>query len=530
MRTANSRAKILCIRPRLNPAMAPVLNTVVDEWVHALALHCEVEMIEQDFDLAEVCARAKPDLLLFDSIHWGRSHPLTIANADACPDLPRALLLNSDPHDPMRPLTFAMLARYGIDTVFCLGIEPLQQMPELRRFDCFVLPKFIDPDIFHDYGEARSIPLAVMSAHLFPAFYPWRAQVTAEIQHVMPALLYTHPGYDAGRKDPFEIRDESYARMLSHSRFAVADTTRLDYAVRKHLEIPAAGSLLVAPPSAALADYGFADMENCILGEAGPDLYARILDVAADPERYERIRASGHALVHARYTRQAWTYIPEWLACRQGLRPGEKVQQEGVFGAFRRVPDGAAAAPIAHFAVHDNPMGDVLRRAREALLRGGDLQAAAAELKAVMGWIGHIAEPWFLMGVIALAIGNPDNAAAWLARRSAAQGAQDPELGLLDPCEIAWLMLVAGLTGQQDLLQQMCDCAAATSHVSIRRMQWLIGGTQSGADPAAAGLDGPQPGDHLSIHWLGDEDFQSWLGLVQRVLAANGHAAAAEAA
>ncbi len=528
--TTAARARILCVRPRLNPAMAPVLNTVVDEWVHALALHCEVEMIERDFDLAEVCARTKPDLLLFDSIHWGRSHPLAIANADACPDLPRALLLNSDPHDPMRPLTFAMLARYGIDTIFCLGIEPLQQMPELRRFDCFVLPKFIDSAIFRDYGEARSIPVAVMSAHLFPTFYPWRAQVTAEIQQIMPALLYTHPGYEAGRKDPFEIRDESYARMLSRSRFAVADTTRLDYAVRKHLEIPAAGSVLVAPPSAALADYGFVDMENCILGEAGPNLYGRILDVASDIDRYEQIRANGHALVHARYTRQAWTYILEWLACRRRLRSGEKVQQDGVFGAFGVVADSAAATPIANFAVRDNPMGDVLRAVRRALLDGGDLSAAATDLKTVMGWIGHIAEPWFLMGVIALAVGDPGNAAAWLARRSAAQGAEDAALGLLDPCEIAWLLLAAGLTGQRELLQQMCDHAAATPHVSIRRMQWLIDGARPVPDLAAVGLDAPRPGDRLSIHWLGDEDFHSWLGLVQRVLAANGQGVAAQAA
>lgn len=37
--------KILCVRARPNPESAPVLNAVVDEWMHALALHCDVEMI-----------------------------------------------------------------------------------------------------------------------------------------------------------------------------------------------------------------------------------------------------------------------------------------------------------------------------------------------------------------------------------------------------------------------------------------------------------------------------------------------------
>lgn len=521
-----ARVKILCVRPRPNPDCAAVLNAVVDEWVHALALHCDVEMIEQDFDLTEVRARLKPDFLLFDSIHWGRKYRLDIANIGAHPDLPRALLLNSDPHDPMRPLTMDMIAAYGIDTVFCIGTEDLQQMHELRRFNCFVLPKFVDPAVFRDYGEAKILPVTITSAHLFPTFYPWRAQVTAEIQQVMPTLLYTHPGYSTASADPFAIRDEAYARMLSRSRFCVADTTVLDYAVRKHLEIPAAGSVLVSPPSDALTDYGLVDMENCILGPAGPDLYARILAVAGDPDRYEGIRSAGHALVHSRYTRQAWTHILDWFTCRRGLKPGETVQQDGVFGGFRAVPTGDHMPPIADYTVQDNPMAAKLRAAREALLDDGDLQSAANGLGEAMQWIGHVAEPWFMMGVRALALGDRGHAGEWLSQRSALQGQADPKLGLLDPCEIAWLMLFAYLTADDDLFEQMAEAAAGTAHVGIRRVQWLVDGAQPVADLAAAGLAGPMPGDRLSIHWLGDEDFDAWFRLIQKVLAANIKAAA----
>lgn len=530
MTSIASRVKILCVRARPNSDSAPVLNTVVDEWVHTLALHCDVEMIEQDFDLVEVYERLKPDFLLFDSIHWGRRHRLDIANIDACPELPRAALLNCDPHDPMRPLMMDMLRSYGIGTIFCTGIEDLQQMNELRRFNCFVLPKFIDSDIFHDYDEAKSIPVTIMSAHLFPTFYPWRAQVTEEIQQILPTLLYTHPGYANGANNPFEIRDESYARMLSRSKFCVADTTRLDYVVRKHLEIPAAGSVLVSPPSEALTDYGFVDMENCILGPAGPDLYARIMAVAGDPKLYERIRSNGHALVHARYTRQAWTHILDWFACRRGLKPGERVQQDGVFGAFRAVPDDVDVPSIANIAIHDNPMGVRLRAARDALLNDGNLAAAVEGLRDAMTWTGHTAEPWFMMGVIGFAIGDLDNAAGWLSRRSAVQGKEDPTLGLLDPCEIAWLLLFAYITADEDLFRQMSECAAATSHLSIRRVQWLIDGARPVADLATAGLDTPRSDDCLSIHWLGDEDFDSWFGLIHKVLAVRDKSLTAQAA
>jgi hypothetical protein len=530
MTAAASRVKILCVRPRPNPDCAPFLHNLVDEWMHALALHCDVEMIEQDFDLIEVYERVKPDFLLFDSVHWGRRHRLHITNIEAYPELPRALLLNCDPHDPMRPLMMDFLSAYGIDTIFCPGIEPLQQMNELRRFNCFVVPKFIDPEAFRDYGEDRSLPVTITSAHLYPAFYPWRAKVTAEIQQLMPTMLYTHPGYANGGVNPFEIRGESYARMLSRSKFCIADTTALDYVVRKHLEIPAAGSVLVAPPSDALKDYGFVDLENCILGEAGPELYAKIWAVACNPQLYERIRANGHALVHSRYTRQAWTHILDWFACRRSLKPGQKVQQKRVFGTFRAVRDGADVPSIANFVVRDNPMGVKLRAAREALLYGGDLGAAATGLQEAMQWIGHIAEPWFMLGLIAFAAGDLENASQLIAKRSIAQRSAGTSLGLLDPCEIAWLMLIAHLQGDAALFAEMSRCAAATSHVSIRRVQWLIDGAKPVADLAAAGLDKPRPDDCLSIHWLGDEDMDSWCAMVLRAHAARNGTVTAEAA
>jgi hypothetical protein len=72
----------------------------------------------------------------------------------------------------------------------------------------------------------------------------------------------------------------------------------------------------------------------------------------------------------------------------------------------------------------------------------------------------------------------------------------------------------------------MSDCAEATAHVAIRRVQWLIDGAQPVADLSATGLDGPRDGDRLSIHWLGDEDFESWFGLIRRILAANDTTAA----
>ena len=519
MSAGPARKKVLCVRGHANPDCAQELHGVVDEWLDALALHGDVEVIEGDFDMAVAMERVRPDFVLFDALHWGRSHPPRITSSEAFPHIPRALLLNSDPHDPMRPLTMDMVSAYGIETIFCTGSEDLEQMKELRRFNCFVLPKFVDATVFREYDEPRVIPFMIASAHLFPGFYPWRARVTEEIQHLVPTLLYTHPGYVRSEPAPFAIHGEAYARMLSRSWFCAADTTRLDYLVRKHLEIPACGAVPVSPPSRALADYGFVDGENCLLGEAGPALYERVLATARDPQHYEEIRSKGHALVHARYTRCNWKQIFDWYACHSALGPGEVVEQDGIFGAFRAVAASGQGLRIAGYTVRDNPMAQRLRAAREALLSGGDLAAAARGLTEAMGWVGHVGEPWFLMGAISLALGEREGAREWLVRRARLQGSRDAALGLLDPCEIGWLLLLAFLTADDDLLGRMLEAANGAPHVCIRRVLWLIEGARVLADIAEAGLEGPRVGDVLSIHWLGDEDFDAWFGLVQRLLA-----------
>ena len=523
MAETEPRRKVLCVRPRPNPNTAPMLANVVDEWVHTLALHCDVSVIEQDFDFAEVYEQLKPDFLIFDSVHWGRPHRLNIANAQAHPHVPRALYLNCDPHDPMRPLILQMLDNYGIDTVFCTGNEQIQHMPELLRIASFILPKFIDPTVFQDYKLDKIIPVTVFSGHLFPSFYPWRAQVTEEIQRLFPTLVYTHPGYDKNHQAPFEVRDEKYSQLISQSYFSIADTTRMDYVVRKHLEIPASGAILVAPESEPLKEYGFVDLENCVLG-SGRELYIKINAISRSPDLYSYICKQGHDLVHSRYTRQLWTHMLDWFECRIRLQPGEIVQQQGKFGSFENVRANPGTPWIADAVIFDSPMSAVLRSARDTILSGEDLASTKAALNDLTNWIGHVAEPWLLLGVIALLEGDLNQAALWLSRRGNAQGQSDPELGRLDPVEIAWLLMLAELLEDEGLRDLMLERALDAPHLSIRRMRWLWRDDEDEQDGETTGVDGFEPGDCLSIHWLGQEDLTTWIALAERVLAANGRA------
>lgn len=519
MTVDKTRRRVLCVLPQLNQLAAPVLTDVVDEWIYALAHHCEVHVVERDFDFKAVCEELNPDFVVFSAVHSGRSRRLQIANIDAYPEIPRALYFNCDPHDPMRPVTLKAITEYGIDTIFCFGLEHLQHMPELAQFTCFVIPKFIDSNVFRDYGLEKIIPVSIFSGHLFPSFYPWRAKLTQEIQRIFPTFIYTHPGYLKSQRQPFEVREEKYAKIISQSYFSAADTTRLDYVVRKNLEIPASGAILLAPESDRLKEYGFADMQNCIMG-TDRELYEKIQRVSLDPELYSRIRDAGYSLVHSKFTRKAWTYLLDWYECRRRTQQGEVVRQVAQFGTFEVVAENVSAERPWK-TVPDSPMSAVLRSASSSILNDGDLHQAADGLKEISTWIGHIAEPCFLLGIISLLTGDTGQAAIELSRRSNILGKVSPNVGQIDPVEIAWLLLLADLIEDADLKLVLLKQAEAVPHVCIRRMTWLIEARGLSESTTDASLEGRLPGDCLSINWVGNESFDEWLGLVARVFRAH---------
>lgn len=523
MDQASPRRRALCVRPQPNLAASPLLREISDEWIQALALHCEVSVIEQDFDFEEVCDRIKPDFVIYDAVHWVRPVAVRVTNATAYPEIPRAMFLNCDPHDPMRPYTFQVLDGYGVDTIFC-GIEHLQQMPELAQWNCFVIPLFIDGEIFRDYGLEKTIPVAIFGGHLAPTFYPWRARITDEIQRRLPTLIYPHPGYSTGQSNVFEARNTKYARLLSSSYFSVADTTRLDYVVRKHLEIPAAGAVLVAPDSEVVKALGFADMQNCLLGE-GPELYQRMAAVAADPLLYEKIRSSGRDLVQGRYTRAHWTHILDWYECRAARAAHEMTQQMGRFGRFRNVAADDCASSVAGLAFGPTPMSSILDSASHTLLVGNDLDSARRALFEVLQWTDHIAEPNFLLGVMAMLEGDLEVAIRLIARRAPTEsgefGTDHHAIGLLDPCELAMLLLISGIREDRALYEALIQQAALVPHVAVRRTMWLLSGAPQDIHFGEEGLMSAQPGDCLSIHWLGQEPYPLWLLLTARLLDAN---------
>ncbi len=511
------RRRALMVRGKKIKNIAGFMANVEDEMHKTLALHFDLTVIDQDFDYGEACDRINPDFVIFETPGGSRPVPVEIRNRTARLDIPRIGFTNQDPHDTARVLFLQMLDDMQIDSFIAHGGESFfRQSPELNSRG-YTSALYIDDTIFHDYGEQKIIPISVMGGMMCPSFYQWRAALTAKIANHIPTLIYAHPGYEAEIPSyKFPLKGEDYARMLNRSYFSLSDVTALQYPVRKHLEIPACGAALVTAAVPDLAWYGFRDMESCIIGE-GDEALAKIAHVANNPDLYAAICKNG-AAVARRHTRENWRYFNDWYECHRTLRPGEMVQQQGVYGRFQAVSGGRNVPRIAEAAPWQSVFQQRMRRALALIIDNGNLEDARAELNDMANWLGHLCEPVFPLGLIALIEGAVDDAQQLFARPFEIRKNRDG-LSLLDPEEIAWLWFCGMLRSDARLVEAMQQMASAITHVSLRRMAWLEGRLSGGSSV----LEKPERlyEDRLSTHWLGEVAFKDWLSLVNRILIAN---------
>jgi hypothetical protein len=514
-----NKYRALFIGHKIGKPTADFQSVIEDEWAETLALHCDLHIINTDFDYAEVCDKINPDFVVLRNPGGYRSQPVQIKNAHARPDIPKIGMYVDDPHDTSRVTFLRLLDELGVERFFVPGTATFRQSPELAA-RTFTMGLFIDDAVFCDYDLEKLIPVSIFGGLAVPNFYAWRTETAQHIADHFPTLVYTHPGYsNPVPRYHFPVIGADYAKMLNRSWFSLADPTREAYVVRKHLEIPAAGAILIAPDFPELACYGFRDMQNCVLG-SGTKLFGKIAAVANDPALYGQIRIAGQQLVHARHSRKTWRWIIDWYDCQKSLRPGESVQQQGILGPFNAVPHGApslSAQPLA-----DSDFTIAMKRALHLILHDRNLDEAESILRNVASWLGHLNEPYVPLALIELLRGRPQRAKDWLltshAIRTRREGAT-----CFDPEELAWLWITAEILGDQNLLNLATTNAAGIEHLSLRRARAVCTPRtpEQGPLQLTPELLNRTNRDRPSIHWTGQLEWSVWLDLVSRITSAN---------
>ena len=518
------KPKLLFVRQKRIKTSADFQNRVEDEIIRTLSLHCLISIIEEDFDYGEVCDRINPDFIIIESPGGNRPIPLNITNTNARPDIPKSALYTQDPHDTSRVSFLRLLDQLSIENFFSFGTASIRHAPEFEGRS-YIIPLYFDNTIFQDYQLEKIIPVSVFGALMAPQFYHWRAQTVQLLHNEIPTLLYTHPGYESPvPTHRYPILGSSYAQMINRSHFSLSDPTRLDYMVRKHFEIPAAGSILISEDTPELAYHGFKDMENCILG-SGNSLIEKIATVAANPELYASIKQSGYDHVHNRFTAEKWTYFVDWYQCIKSLKPGESIQQNGIFGDFSPILKTQTNFPAVSLTedIHESVFTNKIKTARQYIISNHDLPAAEKILLEILNWGSqHICEPRLLLGIVAMLKGNLNDAKAILLSPYQIRLNRESTTHL-DPEELAWLNLLSFMTQDNQLIAQIHNEQVCARHISIRRVNWIkkkIIAQENFENPPEEIIT-PMESDQISTHWLGRLAFTEWLELTTNIFRAN---------
>ena len=492
---------------RPNAGAAKYLVLHMQQHVKSLAHHFDVTVVNTDCDYDAVCDAVRPDMALFEAGY--RSHGsrrISTANTHRHPGIPKAGLHNGDPWCDRRAGFLSDMDQWGIETFFSISTLMPAYTPSIAA-NTYVWPNAIDPDIFRDYGQEKSIPVALTGQCY--GLYPWRQTVFPAIIERFPCLVSPSQAYESKAAARL-LSGESYARALNASFVAPTCGTVGGEVVRKHFEIPASKALLVTERTAGLEAAGFRDMENCVFADHR-DIVDKLDHLFAHRDEMRRITEAGYDLAHARHTLAHRPQIFQWFTLRQGLPADEVIIQTGPFGDLVRArrEEGSVHVPA-------NGSDRTLLDKAATNLRRDRLRPAREAYERCLDYVAYMPEAKFGLALCALQEGNAVEACvlfgALVEVTTGAYGALDP-----DPVDWAYYLLSLVCAGRPDEASRLLDTYATLWHPELTRVRVVVNRLMP-RRPRRRRLQ-IAPKSRNSIHSLSarsDAEWLRWLGATLR--------------
>ncbi|MGR4925902.1 glycosyltransferase [Bradyrhizobium sp. CAR08] len=482
------------------------------EHVKCLSQFFNVVVVDHDCDYEQTCDIHQPDLTLFESgVPFPTCHKPRISHAHAYPHIPKLGLLNSDAFCCGRAGFLSDMDQLGISTYFAIATAAAENTPAILD-SLFTWPNFVDPDIYHDYGQWKSIP--VLFAGNSTALYPWRRRMTRLLSKHYPSLICNHPGYaPKNTQQPIRV-GEPYARMLNASLFVPSCGTLAKEVVRKHFEIPACNSCLVAEPSSALEAAGFKDMVNCVLADEH-DVLDKLSFLFDNQDALEAIVQAGFEFVHRFHTIRQRDQILQWYELNKVVQSHQKIVQAGPFGPLRLV--NAQSSGNASGFVCGGLHLQLLQQG-DALLRDHDYEGAERLYMRCAQYIPWMPEPKLRLTLCNLRKGNAKAALSWISEpiqfTLSEYKAVDP-----DPVEWAYFIIATICTGDLGEAIEAASQFPWLSHDELnraRRATMIL----ANRDPSLPREDSRLPKQRRSIHQLPQCSEHAWFMNLCDMLAA----------
>ncbi len=489
--------------------------------IKCLSQFFRVHVVNEDCDFDQVCDAYRPDVALFDSgIASEGYRRLSIKNTSTHPEVFKLGFYNADSFCRARAAFLSDMDRWGIDTVFSISTRAAEYLPDLPA-DLFFWPNFIDPEIYRDYRYPKTIP--VLFTGSTSSYYPWRRGVQQVVSSAYPSLLSPHLGYDRQQEERL-VWGEAYARLLNAAWLVPSCGTVVKDVVRKHFEIPGSRACLVSEESEGLKAAGFADMQNCVLANAG-DVLDKIDHLFRNQDQLWSIIDAGYELTHSCHTLKQRDQMLQWLQLKRRLQPEQRIVQDNPFGPLR-------VASRLHEATPSTPGLEsvdrrLLQQARTALWDGRYDDATHLFMECLNTIVEiPMPEPQLGIALCHLFKGQSADALAWLARPLecvlVTNDSRDP-----DPVEWAYFMVALLCHGE---LRKAGECAKQfrwLRHEELDRARWLVDVCNSGTgDPPDPGVQPPRR--RSSVHQMPVVGIEEWTDRVGDMLRACGRGAMAD--
>lgn len=445
-----------------------------DEHVRCLSRWFNITLVNYDCDYERLCEKVNPELALFETgVNTRGCHRLKIRNVRGVDVIPKIALLNADGWSETRSAILADSDTWGIDVLFSISVTAAEHTPIISD-RLFVWPNCVEPGVFRDYGLSKTMPILITGSQ--HSHYPWRQAVCSRLVKHFSSLVCPHGGYESCAATRQMLYGEPYARVINAAFFVPACGSVANEVVRKHFEIPACKTCLIAEDSPGLRAAGFVDMKNCVFADEN-DVVEKVAHLLAHKDEMAAICEAGHELVMTRHTAAHRDQIYRWFKLHRELKQGERVIQKGPFDPLS-IAGPESNARNAHVVSNGRHLR-LLHEGDEAFA-AGNYAAAERSYSACLSYLPVLPEAKVKLTLCDLHLGKPR-----MALRSIIDpiryilsyyGAQDP-----DPVEWAYLIIALLCSGRLREAERRANQFPELHHPELDRVRSAVDALCRGA-------------------------------------------------
>lgn len=505
----SSKPKLLFFRPKYGPRVPAFLLQHRDEHARCLSQLFDLRIIEDDCDYQQVCDKHEPDACLFViGFQLFDARMPQVTNIGSGDDLPRLAFLNADVWSFTRSRILAEVQAIGFHAVFAICTTAGEHFPQFKD-RLYYWPNFIDERTFRQRQQDKTDIIYIIGN--MGVEYPWRKKIRDVLLDTFPAKQSPHVGYSGREANKMPI-GANYARLLGSAWFAPTCGTLAKDLVRKHLEIPAVGTCLIAERTAILELAGFSDMTNVIFADEH-DVVDKVTHLLRNPDALRRIIENGHDLVHRKHTMRARTQIFDWLLLHRQTSLGARIVQTDPFGQLVLQPRGQKES----LTLHVEGRGDHLRLLDEMVryINADRLDLALPLIKEGKRIAPFMPDIDFLEAYYYLQAGKPKKAVQILVR--IIKFTMDlSKTCPPDPIEWAYLIVALLAMGRNKAAFRHARQFLEVSHPELNKARAAVFLLQSSAPLSV------ESKKFLSIHRLQEKPLPLWMNSLALLLESSG--------